>query len=191
MRKKKGLSPRQLEVLQWLFIGKENSEIAAILEISPLTVKNHVQRIIAKLGAHNRENACWNALRLGILKSPYVAPEAPPPPEPPKPLPVVSEAGRITGVVGGVITCFASGEVEIDGKRYYLHEKELGLLKYLAAHADCLHTRQQILDAVWGKDIAVEERCIDVHVCRLRKKFNGSKWRIEMVRGMGYKFVTH
>lgn len=51
------LSSRELEVLRWVRDGKTNHEIALILSISPLTVKNHVQKILRKLNATNRAQA--------------------------------------------------------------------------------------------------------------------------------------
>ena len=51
------LSAREAELIAWLAQGRTNLEIAEILEISPFTVKNHVQRIIRKLGAANRTEA--------------------------------------------------------------------------------------------------------------------------------------
>ena len=55
---------REREILQWLNIGKTNTEIAKILDISPLTVKNHVQNILRKLKATNRIHAVAKANRM-------------------------------------------------------------------------------------------------------------------------------
>lgn len=51
------LSERQLEILQWVKLGKTNYEISLILVISELTVKNHLQKIFKKLNVHNRTQA--------------------------------------------------------------------------------------------------------------------------------------
>src|SRR6266852_2217358 len=48
------LTSREQEVLKWIHLGKSNIEIGTILEISPLTVKNHVQKILRKLNVQNR-----------------------------------------------------------------------------------------------------------------------------------------
>jgi transcriptional regulator EpsA len=61
------LSTREREILRWVHVGKTNIEIGAILDISPLTVKNHVQRILRKLDVQNRTQAIGKALALGIL----------------------------------------------------------------------------------------------------------------------------
>ena len=61
------LTPRELEVVKWLYYGKSNIEIGMILTISPLTVKNHVQKILRKLNVLNRTQAVGKALTLPIL----------------------------------------------------------------------------------------------------------------------------
>jgi DNA-binding NarL/FixJ family response regulator len=61
------LTERELQVLRLLAEGRENSEIAALLIISPQTVKNHVSNIFRKLQMHNRIQAAVYALRRGII----------------------------------------------------------------------------------------------------------------------------
>jgi len=61
------LTSREREVLKWIHLGKSNIEIGTILEISPLTVKNHVQKILRKLSVQNRTQAVVKALALRIL----------------------------------------------------------------------------------------------------------------------------
>ena len=61
------LTPREQQILQWIYHGKSNIEIGMILDISPLTVKNHVQKILRKLNVVNRTQAIGKALELRIL----------------------------------------------------------------------------------------------------------------------------
>ena len=61
------LTPREQEILRWIAIGKSNFEVGAILGISPLTVKNHVQKILRKLNVVNRTQAVGKALEARIL----------------------------------------------------------------------------------------------------------------------------
>jgi transcriptional regulator EpsA len=61
------LTVRELDILKWIYLGKSNFEIGAILKISPLTVKNHVQKILRKLNVVNRTQAIGKALELRIL----------------------------------------------------------------------------------------------------------------------------
>jgi transcriptional regulator EpsA len=61
------LTVREQEILKWIYLGKSNFEIGAILKISPLTVKNHVQKILRKLNVVNRTQAIGKSLELRIL----------------------------------------------------------------------------------------------------------------------------
>jgi len=61
------LTLREQEILRWIHLGKSNIEIGAILGISPLTVKNHVQKILRKLNVQNRAQAVGRGLALRIL----------------------------------------------------------------------------------------------------------------------------
>ena len=61
------LTVREQDILKWIYLGKSNFEIGAILKISPLTVKNHVQKILRKLNVVNRTQAIGTALELRIL----------------------------------------------------------------------------------------------------------------------------
>ena len=61
------ITPREQEILKWIQLGKSNIEIGLILDISPLTVKNHVQKLLRKLNVQNRAQAVGKALALRIL----------------------------------------------------------------------------------------------------------------------------
>jgi transcriptional regulator EpsA len=63
----KPLSKREVEVLEWLQAGKTNWEIGNIMQVSPLTIKNHVQNILRKLDVENRSQAATKALKLGMI----------------------------------------------------------------------------------------------------------------------------
>ena len=61
------LTPREAQILQWIYHGKSNIEIGMILDISPLTVKNHVQKTLRKLNVINRTQAVGKALALRLV----------------------------------------------------------------------------------------------------------------------------
>jgi two-component system phosphate regulon response regulator PhoB len=65
---------------------------------------------------------------------------------------------------------------------------EFKLLHFFMTHPERVFSRSQLLDLVWGRNIYVEERTVDVHILRLRKSFvsNSSKY-IQTVRGAGYR----
>jgi transcriptional regulator EpsA len=62
-----GMSGREKEILQWMCNGKSNTEIGILLNISPLTVKNHVQKIFRKFKVHNRAQAVSRAVVLRLF----------------------------------------------------------------------------------------------------------------------------
>lgn len=64
----KPLRSREIEILEWIREGKSNNEIAQILELSPHTIKNHLHKIIKKLGVSTRGQAVMRAISLGIVK---------------------------------------------------------------------------------------------------------------------------
>lgn len=61
------ITPRERQILRWVRDGLSNQAIALTLDISPLTVKNHVQKILRKLGAANRTQAVAQALAQGLI----------------------------------------------------------------------------------------------------------------------------
>lgn len=68
-----------------------------------------------------------------------------------------------------------------------LPRKEFELLYFLASHPGHVFSRQELLDEVWGRDVYVVDRTVDVHVRKIREKL-GSDY-IETVKGVGYKFI--
>ncbi len=70
--------------------------------------------------------------------------------------------------------------------------KELELIFHLASNPNRVFTRDQLLDEVWGFDYYGDSRTVDVHVKRLREKFEGvsDKWELKTVWSVGYKFET-
>jgi two-component system, OmpR family, alkaline phosphatase synthesis response regulator PhoP len=70
-----------------------------------------------------------------------------------------------------------------------LPKKEFELLYLLASKKDKVFTRKKILKKVWGDDVLVVDRTIDVHIRKLREKLGASS--IETVKGVGYKYVGY
>jgi two-component system phosphate regulon response regulator PhoB len=66
---------------------------------------------------------------------------------------------------------------------------EFRLLHFFMTHPERVHSRTRILDSVWGANVYVEERTIDVHIRRLRKALmsSGHERLIQTVRGAGYR----
>ena len=93
---------------------------------------------------------------------------------------------RIT--VGDIIIDRVAHRVKRDGKEIHLGPTEFRLLDYLMQHPGRVFSREQLLDAVWGSDVYVEARTVDVHIGRLRKALNGTTDGdpIRTVRSAGY-----
>jgi two-component system alkaline phosphatase synthesis response regulator PhoP len=82
-------------------------------------------------------------------------------------------------------------EVRVKGRPVELTPKEFELLAILAGAPGRVFGREELLDAVWGRDGFVEPRTVDVHLARLRAKFTAARLpapAIETVRGVGYRF---
>jgi two-component system, OmpR family, alkaline phosphatase synthesis response regulator PhoP len=82
-------------------------------------------------------------------------------------------------------------EVRVKGRAVELTPKEFELLAILVAAPGRVFGREELLDAVWGRDGFVEPRTVDVHVARLRGKFTAARLPVpgvETVRGVGYRF---
>jgi two-component system, OmpR family, phosphate regulon response regulator PhoB len=79
-----------------------------------------------------------------------------------------------------------------DGKQIHLGPTEFRLLRFLMQHPGRVFSREQLLDQVWGHDVYVEVRTVDVHIRRLRKALNADKTAdlIRTVRAAGYALDT-
>jgi two-component system, OmpR family, phosphate regulon response regulator PhoB len=77
-----------------------------------------------------------------------------------------------------------AGDIKLE-----LGPMEFRLLHFFMTHAERVHSRERILDSVWGNNVYVEERTVDVHIRRLRKALtpSGHDRLIQTVRGAGYR----
>ena len=82
----------------------------------------------------------------------------------------------------GISVDVSTHKVTRDGTEIHLSPTEFGLLRYLLEHPGRVFSREQLLDAVWGHDIYVEIRTVDVHVRRLRKALNYDGNQPDLVR---------
>jgi two-component system alkaline phosphatase synthesis response regulator PhoP len=78
--------------------------------------------------------------------------------------------------------------VTINGKNMYLPRKEFYLLQLLTSKPSKVFTRNEIFDHIWGADVFVGDRTIDVYIRKLREKL-GEK-HIRTIKGVGYKFES-
>lgn len=85
-----------------------------------------------------------------------------------------------------------SQRVSADGNPVDIGPTEYRLLAFFMSHPERAYTRTQLLDQVWGGNVYVEDRTIDVHIRRLRKVLEPYNYAafIQTVRGTGYRFST-
>lgn len=93
---------------------------------------------------------------------------------------------------GEIVLDPASHELTIRGESVTPGPTEYRLLLFLMQHPNRVYSRGQLLDYVWGEDVYIEERTVDVHVLRLRKllKQHDVADMLQTVRGAGYKFTV-
>ena len=92
--------------------------------------------------------------------------------------------------IAGLQVDAASQRVTARGEPVRLGPTEYRLLHFFVSHPERVYTREQVLDRVWGQNVYVEERTVDVHIRRLRKALapHGYDAMIQTVRGTGYRF---
>ena len=92
--------------------------------------------------------------------------------------------------LGGIRMDSVKHRLSVDGNKFELGPTEYKLLHFFMTHPERVYNRSQLLDRVWGGDVYIEERTVDVHIRRLRKalvEFN-VEHLIQTVRGAGYRF---
>ncbi|HEY5624451.1 MAG TPA: winged helix-turn-helix domain-containing protein, partial [Gammaproteobacteria bacterium] len=84
----------------------------------------------------------------------------------------------------------ASHRVTVGNEEIALGPTEYRLLDFFMRHPDRVFSRAQLLDRIWGGNVYVEERTVDVHIRRLRKALTDFDYDklIQTVRGAGYRF---
>jgi two-component system, OmpR family, phosphate regulon response regulator PhoB len=95
-----------------------------------------------------------------------------------------------TATLGGITLDPAAHRVLWNGRPVKMGPTEFKLLNFLMTHPERVHSRQQLLDRVWGDHVFIEERTVDVHVKRLREALGPGGALIETVRGAGYRITA-
>ena len=92
--------------------------------------------------------------------------------------------------IGSIMLDLNAHRAYVDGESINMGPTEFRLLEFFMTHPDRVYTRTQLLDYVWGRNMYVEERTVDVHIVRLRKLLKplDCDQMIQTVRGYGYRF---
>ncbi|MDG6777464.1 phosphate regulon transcriptional regulator PhoB [Thiomicrorhabdus sp. zzn3] len=102
-----------------------------------------------------------------------------------------TEAGEEEKMVAGQMTLdLSSHRFMVDDQEVRLGPTEFKLIHFFMTHPNRVYSRVQLLDRVWGENVVVEERTVDVHIRRLRKLLEpvGVADYIQTIRGSGYRF---
>jgi two-component system phosphate regulon response regulator PhoB len=181
-------NPPDLVVLDWMLPGVSGIELCRRLRAREETARLPVLMLTAR----GEEAERVRGLITGA--DDYVV----------KPFSLVELVARVKALLrrtgaGKVAGVLRAGDLELDrerrrvfraGEELHLGPTEFNLLAFLMGTPGRIYSRQQLLDAVWGRDAYIDERTVDVHVGRLRKAINrpDAPDPIRTVRGGGYGF---
>ena len=172
-------------ILDWMMPQKSGIEVLKKLRRREATADTPVIMLTAKAEEHDK--------LLGLEKGAddYVV-------KPFSPAELIARTGallrRTSGMRQSRLTC---GDLEMDlltrkvkrsGLEIKLGPKEFMLLEHFLRNQERVYSRQQLLDQVWGHNVYIEDRTVDVHIRRLRKAINVTNTGdlIRTVRSMGY-----
>ncbi len=78
--------------------------------------------------------------------------------------------------------------VRVEGRETFFPKKEFELLAFLASNRGKVFSREVLLNRIWGENVYVVDRTVDVHISKIREKLGGDGELIETVKGVGYRF---
>lgn len=180
-----------LVLLDWMMPGTSGLELARRLRRNELTARLPLIMLTAKSEEDNRIQG------LDAGADDYIT----------KPFSTRELAARVKAVLrrshpqeseepliaGSLVMDRVSRRALGDGKPVDIGPTEYRLLEFFMSHPERAYTRAQLLDHVWGGNVYIDERTVDVHIRRLRKALEPSSHDtlIQTVRGTGYRFSTH
>ncbi|MBM6592961.1 phosphate regulon transcriptional regulator PhoB [Microvirga pudoricolor] len=177
-----------LVLLDWMLPGLSGIELCRRIRVRPETERLPV----IMLTARGEEGDRIRGLSTGA--DDYIV----------KPFSVPELLARVRALLrrtkpGHIANLLTAGDMELDrethrirreGQELHLGPTEFKLLEFLMQSPGRVFSREHLLNAVWGHDVYIDERTVDVHVGRLRKALNipGRPDPIRTVRGAGYSF---
>ena len=177
-----------LIILDWMLPGISGIEVCRLLRAKPETRDIPIVMLTARGEEAERVRGLATGADDYVVK-PFSVPE------------LLARAKSILRRVDpdAVAEILTAGDLALDrkmrrvtrgGRDINLSPTEFRLLEHLLQSPGRVYSRAQLLDAVWGRDISVDERTVDVHVGRLRKAISRGRERdpIRTVRGLGYSF---
>jgi two-component system phosphate regulon response regulator PhoB len=179
-------SPPDLVVLDWMLPGLSGIELCRRLRARPATARLPIIMLTARGEEGERVRGLATGADDYIVK-PFSLPE------------FIARIGALLRRASPerIATVLTAGDIELDrekrrvsraGREVALGPTEFRLLEFLMQSPGRVFSREQLLDGVWGRDVYIDERTVDVHVGRLRKALNRGRGSdpIRTVRGSGY-----
>ena len=101
-----------------------------------------------------------------------------------------SDGSEVVQADGGLQIDLGQHRVLVHDQPVHVGPTEFRLLHFFMTHPERVYSRSQLLDQVWGRNVYIEERTVDVHIRRLRKALEpyGFENLVQTVRGVGYRF---
>jgi two-component system phosphate regulon response regulator PhoB len=101
-----------------------------------------------------------------------------------------ADGSEVVEIDGGLQIDLAQHRILATGEPVHVGPTEFRLLHFFMTHPERVYSRSQLLDQVWGRNVYIEERTVDVHIRRLRKALepHGFDNLLQTVRGVGYRF---
>jgi two-component system phosphate regulon response regulator PhoB len=179
-------NPPDLVVVDWMLPGLSGIELTRRLRARAVTARLPIIMLTARGEEGERVRGLATGADDYIVK-PFSLPE------------LIARIGALLRRASPerVAAVLNAGDIELDrekrrvsrgGKEIMLGPTEFRLLEFLMQSPGRVYTREQLLDGVWGRDVYIDERTVDVHVGRLRKALNrgNAPDPIRTVRGAGY-----
>lgn len=176
-------------LLDWMLPGTSGIEFARRLKKDPATADIPLIMLTAKADEDNKVQG------LEVGADDYIT----------KPFSPRELVARLKAVLRRTVIAGVESPIEIDdlkldpachrvtinGHDVTMGPTEYKLLQFFMTHQERVYTRGQLLDQVWGGNVYVEERTVDVHIRRLRRALEPDHYHlIQTVRGTGYRFST-
>jgi len=100
------------------------------------------------------------------------------------------DGSEVVQIGGGLQIDLSQHRILATGEAVHVGPTEFRLLHFFMTHPERVYSRSQLLDQVWGRNVYIEERTVDVHIRRLRKALEpyGFDNLVQTVRGVGYRF---
>lgn len=176
-----------LILLDWMLPGSSGIELARRLKRDQLTRDIPIIMLTAKVDEDNKVHG------LEVGADDYVT-------KPFSPRELVArlkavlrrssqDDGEVPLEAGAIVLDPLGQRLTIGGRPAEIGPTEFRLLRFFLTHQDRAYTRGQLLDQVWGGNVYLEERTVDVHIRRLRKTLGRAhEHLVQTVRGTGYRF---